>query len=107
MTGDVAGGISTAANGIANAIAESMPQLETSGTNGSFISPITQTHFIEQFYQIVDEDISHRGRPLCKLKRIDTLSGFILCAEGELDLDVYEDERRQITRYLTTGFFWE
>lgn len=107
MTGDVAGGISTAANGIANAIAESMPQLETSGTNGSFISPITQTHFVEQFYQIVDEDISHRGRPLCELKRIDTLSGFILCAEGELDLDVYEDERRQITRYLTSGFFWE
>lgn len=107
MTGDVAGGIATAATGIANAIAESMPQLETSGTNGSFIAPVTQTHFVEQFYQIVDEDIGHRGRPLCELKRIDTLSGFILCAEGELDLDVYEDERRQITRYLTSGFFWE
>ena len=107
FSGDIGGGIATAANGIANAIAESMPQLETSGTNGSFISPITQTHFIEQFYQIVDEDIRQRGRPLCESRRLDTLSGFIICGGGDLDLDVYDEERKQIMRYLTTGFFWE
>lgn len=107
FSGDIGSGIANAANGIANAIAESMPQLETSGTNGSFISPVTQTHFVEQFYKIVDEDITQKGRPLCEIRQINTLSGYILSADGDMDITCFERERQEIKRYLTTGFFWE
>ena len=98
---------STIYNGLENAIRSSMPQVITSGQNGSFLAPVNNTHVIEQFYKIVDEDITHRGRPLCELRQLNTLSGFILCAEGEIDISCYDNERKEIVRYLTEGFFWE
>ena len=105
--GAVAGAISGGASGIYNAINTAMPQMETSGHNGSFLAPANQTRLIEQFFTIVDEDIEHRGRPLCELRRLDTLTGFILCSEGEIDISCMDNERKSIMNHLTTGFFWE
>ena len=105
--GAVMGAISSSANGIYNTIQSAMPQVETSGSNGSFLAPSTHTALLEHYYQIVDEDITHKGRPLCEVKRLDTLSGFILCAEGDLDINGFDNERKLINKYLTSGFFWE
>lgn len=105
--GAISGAIAGGASGIYNTLQSIMPQVETSGQNGSFLAPSNNTHVVEQFYQIVDEDISHRGRPLCEMRIINTLSGFILCAEGDMDISCYDNERKEITRFLTTGFFWE
>ena len=107
LSANIGGAVSTVYNGIDNAMRNMMPQLITSGQNGSFLAPANETHVVEQFYQIVDEDIQHRGRPLCELRQINTLSGFILCAEGDMDISCYDNERKEITRFLTTGFFWE
>ena len=106
-TGAIMGAIAGGASGIYNTLQSAMPQVETSGQNGSFLAPVNNTHVVEQFYKIVDEDISHRGRPLCEIRTINTLSGFILCAEGDMDISCYDNERKEITRFLTTGFFWE
>lgn len=105
--GPVMGAIEGGASGIYNTLKTVMPQVETGGQNGSFLSPLNQTHVVEQFFTIVDEDLAHRGRPLCELKQLNTLSGFILCAEGEIDISCYDNERKEIVKYLTTGFFWE
>ena len=105
--GAIMGAIAGGASGIYNTLQSSMPQLETSGINGSFIAPSTQTALLEQYFIIVDEDIHHKGRPLCEIRKINTLSGYILCAEGEIDIDCYDSERTEILKYLTTGFFWE
>ena len=105
--GAIMGAIAGGASGIYNTLQSAMPQVETSGQNGSFLSPVNNTHVVEQFYKIVDEDISHRGRPLCEIRTLNTLSGFILCAEGDMDISCYDNERKEITRFLTTGFFWE
>lgn len=105
--GSISGAISGGTSGIYNTLQSAMPQVETSGQNGSFLAPVNNTHVIEQFYKIVDEDITHKGRPLCEVRTIKTLSGFILCAEGDMDLSCYDNERKEIARYLTTGFFWE
>ena len=107
IAGAIGGAIAGGASGIYNTLQSAMPQVETGGQNGSFLAPKNQTHVVEQFYKIVDEDIDHRGRPLCELRQINTLSGFILCAEGDMDISCYDDERKEIVRYLTTGFFWE
>lgn len=103
----IGGVISSMVSGIYNTVRSAMPIVETSGANGSFLSCQVKTEMIEQFFKIVDEDIGHKGRPLCEIRRIDTLSGFIMCAEGDMDLDVYEEERTAIKNYLTAGFFWE
>lgn len=105
--GAIAGAIANGANGIYNTIQSTMPQLETSGNNGSFLSPSTRTMLLEQYFLIADEDIHHKGRPLCAMRQINTLSGYVLCAEGDLDLNAYDSERQEVKRFLTTGFFWE
>ena len=111
LRGDIAGAvtgiIASTANGIYNTIQSAMPQVETSGSNGSFLTPSTHTTLLEHYYQIVDEDITHKGRPLCEIRQLNTLSGFVLCAEGDLDINGFDNERKMINRYLTTGFFWE
>lgn len=107
VTGAIAGAISGAANGIYNTLQSAMPQVETSGTNGSFLNTGNATKIVEQFYKIVDEDVHHLGRPLCEVRQINTLTGYILCANGDLDLSCFEEEKAEIQRYLTTGFFYE
>ena len=106
---NVGGAISSAAHGIYNTLNASMPQLMTSGTNGSFIitNSNLETTFSYQHYQIVDEDITHKGRPLCQAKTINTLSGYVLCAEGDFDISCLAEERDMISNFLTSGFFWE
>ena len=107
VAGGIIGGIASAGSGIYNVINSAMPQLETSGVNGSFIANELSTILISKHYIIVEEDITHRGRPLCINKRIDTLSGFILCAEGDIDLCAYDSEIEEVRKFLTQGFFWE
>ena len=107
VAGGIIGGIASAGSGIYNVINSAMPQLETSGVNGSFIANELSTILISKHYIIVEEDITHRGRPLCINKRIDTLSGFILCAEGDIDLCAYDSEIEEVRKFLTEGFFWE
>ena len=104
---DVGGAISSAAHGVYNTLQSSMPIVETSGANGSFLTPYKLTRISYHFYQIADEDIGHKGRPLCAIRQINTLSGYILCADGEIDIPCTEEERAAIQNFLTSGFFWE
>lgn len=105
--GAVVGAIGSAGGAIANTIETAMPQMMTSGINGSFISIGVGTIMTVIHYVIVDEDIAHKGRPLCEMRRIDTLTGFVLCGDGEIDLNAYDEEREAVSRFLLTGFFWE
>jgi len=107
VAGAAVGAIAGGASGIYNAINAAMPQLMTSGANGSFALASISTELIVHHYQIVDEDVTHRGRPLCAIRKISTLSGYVLCAEGDLDLNAYDNERDAVREFLTTGFFWE
>ena len=52
------------------------------------------------------------GRPLYADRQLSTLaattehSGYIKCADGDVPIAGYDDERRQISEYLTGGFFY-
>ena len=105
--GALTGAVVSAASGIYNTIDSAMPQMATSGANGSFIAPATLTHVISEFFQIADENIHHKGRPLCAIRQISTLSGYIMCADADLDLNCYDSERTEIGNYLVSGFYWE
>lgn len=104
---NIGGAVSAAAHGIYNTLQASMPQVETSGANGSFLSPFSLTHIVFHYYKIVDEDINHRGRPLCQIRTLNTLTGYILCSDGEISVPCLDSEKEMISDYLTSGFFWE
>ena len=104
---NVGGAISSAASGIYNTINASMPQMATSGTNGSFISPATKTTVVFQYFRAVSTDVAHKGYPICDTRLINTLGGYVLCADGDFDLNCLSEERTMIADFLTSGFFWE
>lgn len=92
---------------IGDAVRASFPQVISQGINGSFVafwgtSLLTARHSI-----LVDEDNTECGRPLCEVRRIDTLPGFIKCGEASVDYGCLEEENTMIHRYLLDGFFWE
>lgn len=104
---NVAGAISSAASGIYNTINASMPQMATSGTNGSFLAPSTKTTVVFQYFRAVSTDVAHKGYPICDTRLINTLGGFVLCADGDFDINCLSEERTMIADFLTSGFFWE
>ena len=99
--------LSSAAHGVYNTIQSKMPVVETSGANGSFLTPYKLTRVCYHFYKIVAEDLAHKGRPLCAIRQLNTLSGYLLCADGEFDIPCTEEERGIIAGFLTSGMFWE
>ena len=107
FSGHVGTAISGAATGILNHLAASQPIMQTSGTNGNrtvyHIAPAIYSYY----RALVDEDLAHRGRPLCKEKTINTLSGFIQCTDAHAELNCFDPERAEIENYMNNGFYYE
>lgn len=92
-------------NGIGDTVEAAMPQVSVSGRAGSRAS-IVEPILISKFVDIVDADDAELGRPVSQLKTLSTLSGFVQCADGDLQISGFPEERRELRRYLTTGFFY-
>lgn len=112
MTGGVGGAIKGAMNSnvvsnAANALMSLMPQVQTKGANGcrTFVSQVPRLK--AEFMKLVDEDNAEMGRPLRKIRKINTLSGFIKCYEVTVDYPCFDSEKASIYDYLINGFFWE
>jgi hypothetical protein len=55
---------------------------------------------------IVAEDNEHSGRPLCQIRRISTLPGYLLIKDGEVDINGFAGEAEAVRAYLEGGFFY-
>ena len=94
--------------GFIGSIAEGFKEsVQSNGINGSFAFLNTTPKLVAESYALVEEDNEHKGRPLCKLKKLNTLSGFIQCAEGDVQIPCTSTERDMISELLTSGFFYE
>ena len=105
--GTAANFVATTASGIYNYLAVTQPQVETSGANGCFSNAFVPTYLTAVYHLIVDEDLDHKGRPLCENRTLGQLTGYVLCADGDIDISCFEEERTKIGQYLTSGFFME
>ena len=81
---------------------------QSTGSTGGFAA-LTETCYIQWFFQrIVDQDPDHYGYPLCAVRKINTLSGFVLCAnEGDLEVAATPAERQSIAALMEAGFYYE
>ena len=59
------------------------------------------------WYTVVDENLEELGRPLYQVKRIDTLSGYVLCQGADIQISGTREEALAINNYMNTGFFYE
>lgn len=106
FSGDVLG----TASGILSSVGDMMTNRAVSiGYNGSFIETynINTASFICEFYNQADRDVAHEGAPLMAVRTINTLSGFIKCADGHYEGSCFDAERIEINNYLTEGFYYE
>lgn len=94
-------------NAIGSAIDSLMPQIESQGVSGSFLATAMPPYLTAQHFIITDEDNDEFGRPLCAIRTINTLSGFIKCRDAHVDFSCYKDEKTRILNYMISGFFWE
>ena len=81
---------------------------QSTGSTGGFAA-LMETCYVQWYFQrIVDQDAVHYGYPLCQNRKINTLSGFVLCAnEGDLEVSATPAERQTIISLMEAGFYYE
>ena len=83
------------------------PQLLTAGTNGSAAVYSTEAFLCSTFYKVVASDNAQLGSPLCKIRQINNIPGYIVCRNPDVSLACFESEREMIIEYMSSGFFYE
>ena len=94
---------------VLGAVNSAKPQMQTTGSSGSFLSFRSVTPRIEAIFNLlVDEDINHVGRPLCAIRRLRDLSGYTECGNAHIEIDTAtENEKNEIVSYLSSGIYLE
>lgn len=111
----VAGGLNAAASGaqtistgvhaIANGIRASIPQMITTGINGSMASYYFRPYVKAECFELVTEDLSDFGRPLAQNKQLSTLSGYVLCKDPHVQTYGTVNETAAVNAYLESGVY--
>ena len=91
---------------IVNAAQLSQPVPSSIGSNGT-MSFNNVFALMADFKDIADEDLTTIGRPLCKVKTISSLSGYILCEKADLNTSASPAEKDAIITAMNTGFYYE
>lgn len=95
-------------SGATSAISSLLPQESHMGVNGSFIQSIEDYKAVLQCVRIADEDLADYGRPCYKKLTINTLSGYVKCAESHPAIaGAFTEELDSISKFMTGGFFYE
>lgn len=94
-------------NGIQSAIHGATPHLSVKGRYGSTANMGGQPRLVITQWYIVDEDNPGRGRPLCAIRQISNIPGFITGEADELSIGCTEQELSEIRQSVSAGFFYE
>lgn len=93
---------------IASAVKNAPPQIESVGAVGSVAAYYLNVPVIDSiFYKLVDEDLPQIGRPLCAVRTISSLSGYIECENADLSFAGSPIEKDDIVSYMNGGFYYE
>lgn len=98
--------IGTGFNTIKSAADLTQSAAQTVGSNGSNTMNAVWT-LTGRFFDIVNEDLSSRGRPLCQTKTISSLSGYMECADADPAIACSDREMSEIVGFLNGGFYYE
>ena len=120
ISGDAISTIANAVTGITNTAEAYAPKPSGSGINGALLSyggtqfasglgnAYSQGPYLKIYrMSLTDENLAEFGRPLCMVKTLNTLSGYIQCAEPDCDIAALDPEKTAIGNYLTGGFYYE
>lgn len=95
------------AAGVVSGLEALMPQLRTSGANGSKIAFTFAPTLTIKRQSLTPEDRAQFGRPLCEVMQIGQLSGYVQCENVDIDSVGTASEKRALVEYMEGGFFYE
>ena len=106
ITGDLGGMFASGIGAIGDAasLSQSIPSMLGSNGTKSFNNIFG---IMGDFLDVVDDDVAQNGRPLCEHRTINSLSGYILCQNADLDTSASPTEKTQIIEYMNNGFYYE
>ena len=107
LTGGMGGMLAGGLPGIGNALKSLQARSNTIGTTGSYGSLIGDFRLDHQFFRPVADDNTHNGRPLCAMRTLNTLSGYMIIQDGDVTINGTSTEDSQVRQYLETGFYYE
>lgn len=97
----------TLESGVVDAFNSMYPETRVSGANSSLISFLQPWHLTAWFQNVVEEDNSNLGRPLCQNKVISTIPGYIMVSHPDVEIDGAQEEMAAISSFMSGGFFYE
>ena len=107
VTGNIAGGVLSAASGVISAIESAMPQVQSMGAVGSKIAYQTTPTITGEFYKLPTLAPAKLGRPLMSQNTLSNLTGFTICEHVDLNSAACPEEKQKIIDFMTSGFFIE
>jgi len=107
IIGNAAGAIAGGISAIDSAVDAMRGSNRVTGTNGSFLGFYGDAQLFGIFKNIADEDNTHKGRPLCEVRTISSLSGYMLCSDASVNLAGTKGDKDAVNSLLNSGFYYE
>lgn len=106
VTGDAVGMFFSGLGAIGDAAAVSQPVPSMMGSNGT-MSFNNIFGIMADFLDVADDNNTENGRPLCEVRTVSSLSGYMLCEKADLDTAASPSEKAEIISALNGGFYYE
>lgn len=107
VAGNIAGSVASGVSAITDFLTSQVGEVQAFKPGSGSLAVDGFCRIYEYFVDIVDDDNPEFGRPLCQVKAISTLSGYVLCADGDIFASgATAPELAEIETYLTGGFFY-
>lgn len=97
----------TVANNVGDAAQASLTEVQYKGTCGAVAVYSTAPYLQARFYLLADGDNERRGKPLCQVRQLGTLPGYIKCVDADLTIAGTREEAEAVKQHLVNGFFME
>ena len=81
--------------------------IDSTGSSGAITQHLNGFNLHQTFRQQADIDYINKGYPCMRNLQINTLNGFVVCSNGDVDLNCTDAEKEKIKQYLTGGFYYE
>ena len=94
-------------NGVQSAITGATPRVSAKGSFGSLANMGGSPQLIITCWLLADEDNAGKGRPLCAIRQISNVPGFITAEADELSISCTDSELSDIRAAVAGGFFYE
>ena len=108
ITGNLGGAVTSGVSAISDFISSMVPEVQAMKPGGGSLMEDGKIRLVECFANIMDDSNAEFGRPLCAVRQISGLSGYVLCADGEVQAaGATQSELADIESYLTGGFYYE